>query len=128
MSIFNFSKAVSSCQKGFFLLEGVVSFLFLTTALFFCMAVYQRVCGAVRDARWRYDAVMAASCYLRRLQQGGGVPRAGEYLEGSYRYSITVKEDGDCPSFFWIVCTVTPQEGTEPLREQIGVGVWHATS
>lgn len=112
MSIFNISRGVGGCQKGFLLIEALLALMIF--GLFSCMVMgwYSQYLGVQRQTLNYLPALAAGSSFLGRQVARRAVPESGSYTEAGYLIELKVLPDKAVPNFYWLEARVAGLAGS----------------
>lgn len=119
MSNFNFINRNHTCQKGFLLLEALVTLCALAALLLALASWYGTAVTSQRTIHERLQAMSAAASYIAECHSMRKLPSAGRFLHGGYALHLTVQPDRHQPHFHWFKVTALHAENdTAPGKQQ----------
>jgi Tfp pilus assembly protein PilV len=106
MSIFNFTNHKVACQKGFLLLEAMVTLCALSILMMGIASSYIHSLLAHAATQERLQAVLIASSFMGKLQIARKIPQAGSHKQEGYSLDVVAVQDQTNQRFYWVEVTV----------------------
>lgn len=106
MSNFNFTNPIHACQKGFLLLEALVTLCALSMLLLGLASWYSHAVTSQRCIYDRLQALSVASSFIANYQSMRTIPAAGKFTHAGYKLHCFVQQDAQQPDFYWFKVTV----------------------
>ena len=107
MSIFNFTNRKVTCQKGFLLLEAMVTLCALSILMLGIASSYIHTLIAHAATQERLQAITLATSFVGTLQTARKIPHKQTVKHNGFLLTMVAVQDPTQPHFYWVKVTVT---------------------
>lgn len=120
---FKISNRVIACQRGFLLLEAMVTLCILAALMMFLTQWYVQYARMQTVARQRMQALFLGNLLMNNMQAARKVPECGTRLEQGHKITVVARQDPVVKKFYWVHLMLVPSHALSEDMVQLVSGI-----